>query len=318
MGVIETRGPQRVAHLSRRTSGSGTTCRPSTRWWPTLAVRSFCTPWHARFATWSRCRTVRSSTTTSRRRCRDSRTLAGSLLCRSPPIPATSCPPLSAPFVAGSPTGCRPIDALAEVIALWAWSTRGVDVVGRQRVVKTRWRTGSPSSPPIIRATRRAFIDALLAIDSIFGDLFGDTRTEVLIQQAMTALRVDRTSFVIAHRLSTIHGADTIVVMDGGRIVEQGRHDELTERNGAYAALSRGTVLRPGHLTARATGVPVRLQPGDPAAVDQDRLARDPVAGAASTAAAARRRGPRAVRTSCPGSVRRSRLGTASPSAASA
>ena len=60
----------------------------------------------------------------------------------------------------------------------------------------------------------------------------------MLIQQAMNALRVNRTSFVIAHRLSTIRGADTIVVMDGGRIVEQGNHDELTERNGAYAALS--------------------------------------------------------------------------------
>ena len=60
----------------------------------------------------------------------------------------------------------------------------------------------------------------------------------MLIQQAMNTLRVNRTSFVIAHRLSTIHGADTIVVMDGGRIVEQGSHDALTERNGAYAALS--------------------------------------------------------------------------------
>jgi ATP-binding cassette subfamily B protein len=64
-----------------------------------------------------------------------------------------------------------------------------------------------------------------------------DTRTEVLIQRAMAALREDRTSFVIAHRLSTIRDADTILVMDGGRIVEQGNHVELLARGGAYANL---------------------------------------------------------------------------------
>ena len=64
-----------------------------------------------------------------------------------------------------------------------------------------------------------------------------DTRTEVLIQHAMAALRSQRTSFVIAHRLSTIRDADTILVMDGGRIVEQGDHVELLAREGAYANL---------------------------------------------------------------------------------
>jgi len=64
-----------------------------------------------------------------------------------------------------------------------------------------------------------------------------DTRTEVLIQHAMAALRSQRTSFVIAHRLSTIRDADTILVMDGGRIVEQGNHVELLARGGAYANL---------------------------------------------------------------------------------
>ena len=61
-----------------------------------------------------------------------------------------------------------------------------------------------------------------------------DTRTEVLIQQAMAALMRDRTSFVIAHRLSTIRGADTILVMDRGAIVEQGSHQELMAARGFY------------------------------------------------------------------------------------
>jgi ATP-binding cassette subfamily B multidrug efflux pump len=64
-----------------------------------------------------------------------------------------------------------------------------------------------------------------------------DTRTEVLVQKAMAALRTDRTSFVIAHRLSTIRDADTILVMEAGRIVEQGRHAQLLQLQGAYYRL---------------------------------------------------------------------------------
>jgi ATP-binding cassette subfamily B protein len=64
-----------------------------------------------------------------------------------------------------------------------------------------------------------------------------DTRTETLIQEAMTRLRHGRTSFVIAHRLSTIRNADTIVVMDHGRIVEQGSHHDLLRRHGFYHQL---------------------------------------------------------------------------------
>ncbi len=83
----------------------------------------------------------------------------------------------------------------------------------------------------------RAFLadPALLILDEATSSV--DTRTELLVQQAMAALRSDRTSFVIAHRLSTIRDADLILVMQAGAIVEQGTHEELLLADGAYAAL---------------------------------------------------------------------------------
>jgi ATP-binding cassette subfamily B protein len=83
----------------------------------------------------------------------------------------------------------------------------------------------------------RAFLakPSILILDEATSNV--DTRTEVLIQQAMARLREGRTSFVIAHRLSTIRGADTIIVMDAGRIVEQGSHAELLGRHGLYYSL---------------------------------------------------------------------------------
>lgn len=72
----------------------------------------------------------------------------------------------------------------------------------------------------------------LLVLDEATSSV--DTRTELLIQQAMAELRRDRTSFLIAHRLSTIRDADLIVVMEAGRIVERGSHTELLAKRGAY------------------------------------------------------------------------------------
>jgi ABC-type multidrug transport system fused ATPase/permease subunit len=76
---------------------------------------------------------------------------------------------------------------------------------------------------------------AILILDEATSSV--DTRTEVLIQQAMNRLMEGRTSFVIAHRLSTIRGADTILVINDGNVVEQGNHEELLAKGGFYAAL---------------------------------------------------------------------------------
>ena len=100
----------------------------------------------------------------------------------------------------------------------------------------------------------RAFLadPAILILDEATSSV--DTRTEVLIQEAMNALRKDRTSFVIAHRLSTIRGADVILVMENGRIVEQGSHDELLARRRSVLARSttRSSRPRPSISTSRS------------------------------------------------------------------
>ena len=85
----------------------------------------------------------------------------------------------------------------------------------------------------------RAFLarPQLLILDEATSSV--DTRTELLIQHAMTKLRRDRTSFIIAHRLSTIRDADSILVMEAGRIVETGSHAELLARRGAYYAMTQ-------------------------------------------------------------------------------
>ena len=107
----------------------------------------------------------------------------------------------------------------------------------------------------------RAFLadPSILILDEATSNV--DTRTEVLIQQAMARLRHGRTSFVIAHRLSTIRNADEIVVMDAGRIVEQGDHADLLRKQGFYYALYQSQFAESvgTDLTGRATA-PV-LQP---------------------------------------------------------
>lgn len=91
----------------------------------------------------------------------------------------------------------------------------------------------------------RAFLSepSILVLDEATSSV--DTRTEVLIQRAMASLRSGRTSFVIAHRLSTIRDADVILVMESGRIVEQGSHDALLAADGAYARLYASQFAEP-------------------------------------------------------------------------
>ncbi|WP_207085645.1 ABC transporter ATP-binding protein [Nocardioides sp. S5] len=101
----------------------------------------------------------------------------------------------------------------------------------------------------------RAFLSdpALLILDEATSSV--DTRTELLLQHAMAALRSDRTSFVIAHRLSTIRDADLILVMEAGSIVEQGSHEELLAAGGAYARLYRSQFEAPAEESVQDPGL---------------------------------------------------------------
>jgi ATP-binding cassette subfamily B protein len=111
----------------------------------------------------------------------------------------------------------------------------------------------------------RAFLarPSVLILDEATSSV--DTRTELLVQRAMSDLRKDRTSFVIAHRLSTIRDADLILVMENGAIVEQGTHDELLVKRGAYARLYEAQFAAPiEDEVDAAAGAPVPVLVGAP------------------------------------------------------
>ena len=92
---------------------------------------------------------------------------------------------------------------------------------------------------------------AIVVLDEATSHL--DSENESLVQQALATALTGRTAIVIAHRLSTITGADQILVLDEGRIVEQGRHDDLLAAGGLYAELYR-TLVRSGAGDLEAAG----------------------------------------------------------------
>jgi ABC-type multidrug transport system fused ATPase/permease subunit len=106
---------------------------------------------------------------------------------------------------------------------------------------------GMSSGQKQLLCIARAFLadPGILILDEATSNV--DTRTEALIQSAMTRLRSGRTSFVIAHRLSTVRAADTIVVMHDGRVVEQGSHDDLLDRRGLYHSLYNSQFAKTGN-----------------------------------------------------------------------
>jgi ATP-binding cassette, subfamily B, multidrug efflux pump len=115
---------------------------------------------------------------------------------------------------------------------------------GYDTVIDDEGGTVSAGEKQLLTIARAFLADpTILILDEATSSV--DTRTEVLIQKAMAALRSKRTSFVIAHRLSTIRDADLILVMNAGNIVEQGTHEELLHKRGAYFDLYNAQFAAP-------------------------------------------------------------------------
>jgi ATP-binding cassette, subfamily B, multidrug efflux pump len=115
---------------------------------------------------------------------------------------------------------------------------------GYQTVINEEGDNISAGQKQLLTIARAFLADpAILILDEATSSV--DTRTEVQVQEAMNALRAQRTSFVIAHRLSTIRGADVILVMENGSIVEQGSHNELLARDGPYFRLYNSQFVAP-------------------------------------------------------------------------
>ena len=107
---------------------------------------------------------------------------------------------------------------------------------GYETPIRERGRNLSVGQRQLISFARALLADPrILILDEATANV--DTVTELSVQQGLRRLLHGRTALVIAHRLSTIKGADNIVVLQAGRIIEQGTHAELLQRNGAYASL---------------------------------------------------------------------------------
>jgi ATP-binding cassette subfamily B protein len=129
---------------------------------------------------------------------------------------------------------------------------------GYQTVLGERGSGLSQGQRQLLAIARAALADPrILILDEATSSV--DTRTERLIQQALEELLVGRTSFVIAHRLSTIRNADLLLVLDQGRIVERGRHDELLARRGYYHQLYMSQFWRGDEMEMSANGSPANL-----------------------------------------------------------